>query len=138
MLCDASVGSKSYVLPSRSFVSTTLVLVLSGALACVIIYFDAYFQDNICKCYLGENLCCGLRGINTFNSAYSNVAQNCTPVSFNGRQTVVDYCYVSPPTQKYVFLKAQLGCAVGMLVSCALYLIAYLFGCFMVCFGHKD
>ncbi len=109
---------------------------LSGALACVIIYFDAYFQDNICKCYLGVDLCCGLRGIDSFNSNYGNIAKNCTPIYVNGVQTVVDYCYLSPPTSKYPYLKGQLACAVGMLVSCGLYVVAYIFACLGICFGH--
>ncbi|UJR11328.1 hypothetical protein I4U23_015509 [Adineta vaga] len=111
---------------------------LSALLAGVIIYFDVYFQDNICKCYLGDSLCCALRDIKSFNSAYGDIAKNCTPVYFNGVQASVDMCYKSPPTDKYIFLKAQLGCAVGMLVTCALYIIAYFYGCCMVCFGHKD
>ncbi|CAF1181157.1 unnamed protein product [Adineta steineri] len=110
--------------------------VMSGALACVIIYFDVYFQDNICKCYLGDNLCCALRDIKSFNSAYGDIAKNCTPIYLNGVQTVVDPCYTSPPTAKYIFLKAQIGCSVGMLVTCGLYVLSYLFACCMICFGH--
>ncbi|CAF1501490.1 unnamed protein product, partial [Adineta steineri] len=110
--------------------------VMSGALACVIIYFDVYFQDNICKCYLGDNLCCALRDIKSFNSAYGDIAKNCTPIYLNGVQTIVDPCYTSPPTAKYIFLKAQIGCSVGMLVTCGLYVLSYLFACCMICFGH--
>jgi hypothetical protein len=109
---------------------------LSGALACVIIYFDQYFINNLCTCYLGTNLCCSLRGISTFNSNYGTIAENCTSIYTNGVQTVVDYCYTNPPTSKLIFLKAQIGCAAGMLIVCGLYVVAYIFACFAICFGH--
>ncbi|CAF4057364.1 unnamed protein product [Rotaria sordida] len=117
----------------------TYILILnifSGALACVIIYFDAYFIGNLCKCYLGDNLCCSLHGISTFNSNYGNVVKDCMPISSNGVQTVIDSCHLSPPTSKLSFLKAQLGCAIGMLAVCGLYVVLYLFACFGICFGH--
>ncbi|CAF3967996.1 unnamed protein product [Rotaria sordida] len=124
---------------SLVFIKTFLMMfciIFSGALACVIIYFDAYFIGNLCKCYLGENLCCSLRGISTFNSNYGNVVKDCIPISSNGVQTVIDSCHLSPPTSKLSFLKAQLGCAIGMLAVCGLYVVLYLFACFGICFGH--
>jgi hypothetical protein len=83
---------------------------------------------------LGDNLCCALRDINSFNSAYGNIARNCSLVNVNGVQTAVDYCYTSPPTGKLIYLKAQIGCAVGMLVVCAVYIFVYIFACFSICF----
>ncbi len=117
-------------------VKLILFLVISGALACVIIYFDNYFISNLCQCYLGTDLCCGLHGISTFNSNYATTVQNCSGISISGIQTVVDPCYSNPPTSKLVFLKAQLGCSVGMLVVCGLYVVLYIFACFGICFGH--
>lgn len=105
-------------------------------MACVIIYFDQYFLNNLCKCYLGDNLCCALHGFDTFNSNYGTIAQNCTPIYISGVQTVIDTCSSSPPTSKLIFLKAQLGCACGMVVVCGLYVVAYIFACFGICFGH--
>jgi hypothetical protein len=110
---------------------------MNAALACVIIYFDSYFISNLCKCYLGDTLCCALRDLNSFNSNYANIAKNCTPISFNGVQTVVDYCYLSPPSSKTIFLQAQMGCAAGMLITCGLYVVSYISACFGICLCHK-
>jgi hypothetical protein len=112
-------------------------LVLSGLLACVIIYFDAYFIGNLCKCYLGDNLCCALHDISSFNSAYGNIARNCSVINLNGLQTAVDYCYLSPPTGKLVYLKAQIAGAVAMLIACGIYVVVYVIACFGMCCRHE-
>jgi len=78
---------------------------------------------------LGSDLCCALHGIQSFNSNYSSVLESCT-------LSPVDTCSSSPPTSKVIFLEAQMGCAAGMLLVCCLYVIAYIFACFGICFGH--
>lgn len=99
-------------------------------------------MSNLCECYLPSNICCGLHGLSTFNGNYQNIVANCVSINdpsvsnLININTGVDQCSQSPPTNKLVFLKAQLGCAVGMLAVCVLYVFLYIFACFGVCFGH--
>ncbi|UJR19609.1 hypothetical protein I4U23_022743 [Adineta vaga] len=109
-----------------------LCVLVSG----VIIYFDVYFQDNLCKCYLGDNLCCALRDMKSFNQNYETIANECSPVTINGVQTVVDPCSSSPPTEKLTYLKVQIGLAGAMIITCIVYGVTYIFAMFGICFGH--
>ncbi|CAF1433047.1 unnamed protein product [Adineta ricciae] len=101
-----------------------------------VIYFAVYFQDNLCKCYLGDNLCCALRDMKSFNQDYDQIANECSPVTVNGVQTVVDPCSSSPPTAKLPYLRAQIGFAGAMIITCIVYAVVYIFAMFAICFGH--
>ncbi|CAF1413110.1 unnamed protein product [Adineta steineri] len=108
--------------------------VLSGALACVIIYFDQVFINDLCKCYLGDQICCALRGIPSLQSNYSAILDECAlAITHNNSASLV--C-PSVPYDKLGLIKAQLGCAVGMLITCGIYVMLFLFACFGICFGH--
>ncbi len=112
----------------------SLSSVISGALACVIIYFDQLFMNNLCTCYLGNQICCALQGIPSLQANYSTILQNCANAIVNGN--IGSLLCQTVPTGKLIYIQAQLGCAVGMLVVCGLYVIIFLFACFGVCFGH--
>ncbi|CAF1437099.1 unnamed protein product [Rotaria magnacalcarata] len=121
----------------RCFATYILICnIFSGALACVVIYFDSYFINNLCRCYLGENLCCALHDLSSINSNYGSIVTRCLKITMNGIQSVPDSCPSSPPTSKVVYLKAQLGCAAGMLAVCSINVLVYIFACFGICFGH--
>lgn len=92
-------------------------------------------MNDPCKCFLGDQICCALRGIPTLQTNYTAVLQDCTTRIRTGlyNSTTCDF----RPDEKVIYIKAQLGCAIGMLVSCGLYVILCLFACFGVCFGHK-
>ncbi|CAF3536727.1 unnamed protein product [Adineta steineri] len=119
----------------RCCASYVLILnILSGALACVIIYFDQVFINDLCKCYLGDQICCALRGIPSLQSNYSAILDECAlAITHNNSASLV--C-PSVPYDKLGLIKAQLGCAVGMLVTCGIYVMLFLFACFGICFGH--
>ena len=107
-------------------------------MACVIIYFDRIFISDLCKCYLGPQLCCAIGSVDSFRNNYSDKVQQCAnAISAN---TIDQYQCPSSnspePTNKLALVQAQLGCAVGMLISCGVYVVVYLFACFGVCFGH--
>ncbi|UJR32231.1 hypothetical protein I4U23_019696 [Adineta vaga] len=119
----------------RCYAFYVLILnVLSGLLACVLIYFDQLFMNDLCKCYLGDQLCCAVRGIPSLTSNYSGILDDCATAIQQG--TISTRICPSIPTDKLVLIKAQLGCAVGMLVSCGLYVVLFIFACAGVCFGH--
>ena len=113
----------------------SLCLVASVALAVVLIYFDQCFIDNLCKCYFGDQLCCAIRGISSFNSDYGSIAQKCTTSLLQGTSSTLT-CPVYP-SGKLIYLQAQLGCAASMLAICGLYVVLYVFACAGICFGHS-
>jgi hypothetical protein len=91
-------------------------------------------MNNLCKCFLGDQICCALQGIPSLQSNYSAILQNCATAELDG--TISTMICPSVPTTKLIYIEAQLGCAVGMLVACGLYVVLFLFACFGVCFGH--
>jgi hypothetical protein len=107
---------------------------LSGLLACVIIYFDQLFINDPCKCYLGDQLCCAVGSIPSLQQNYTTIFENCGYAISNGN--IAQLVCPTVPYGKVIYLKAQLGCAVGMLVTCGVYVVLFLFACFGVCFGH--
>ena len=109
-------------------------LVFSGLLACIVIYFDRVFIDDLCKCYLGDQLCCAVRGIESLRANYSAIFEQCTAALQSGHSAQLR-C-PSVPHDKLKLIQAQLGCAVGILVTCGVYVIIYLFACLGICFGH--
>ena len=111
-----------------------LFLVFSGLLACVLFYFDQLFINDLCKCYLGDTLCCAVRGIPSLTSNYSGILDDCTNAANQG--TISTRVCPSVPYDKLPLVKAQLAFAVGMLVTCGLYVVLFIFACFGVCFGH--
>jgi hypothetical protein len=111
------------------------LLVLSGILACVIIYFDRIFINDLCKCYLGPQLCCAVGSVESFQNDYTARLQNCTQANFINNDIQSLDCQ-NEPYGKLPLIKAQLACAVGMLISCGVYVVVYLFACFGICFGH--
>ena len=110
-----------------------MFLVFSGFLACVMIYFDQIFINNLCKCYLGDVLCCAIRGVDAFKSNYTAVLDSCRAAVTGGGSYSV--CPVTP-YDKLKYIQAQLGCAVGMLITCGIYVVIYVFACLGICFGH--
>jgi hypothetical protein len=102
-------------------------------LACVVIYFDQIFINNLCKCYLGNQLCCAVRSIDSFRSNYTAILDQCINDIANG---IVRTCPDGSPNNKLKLIQAQLGCGVGMLISCGIYIVIYLFACLGICFGH--
>ncbi|CAF1011586.1 unnamed protein product [Rotaria magnacalcarata] len=108
--------------------------ILSGALACVMIYFDQIFINDLCKCYLGDQLCCAVRGIESYRANFSAIFDECGQAITQG--TISSKICPSIPYAKLKLIKAQLGCAVGMLITCAIYVVIYLFACLGICFGH--
>ncbi|CAF0999525.1 unnamed protein product [Didymodactylos carnosus] len=106
---------------------------ISGILACVLIYFDQFLMNNLCKCYLGPQICCTITGIGSFNSQLGQTAVNCTQQSIQG--VYINQCPVYP-SQKYQLLQAQLGCSVGILITCIVYILTYIFATLGICFGH--
>ncbi len=100
----------------------------------MIIYFDQIFMNDLCKCYLGDQICCALRGIPTLRANYTAVLEDCASAIIDG--TISSRLCPSVPYDKLIYIQAQLGCAIGMLVTCGLYVILVLFACFGICFGH--
>lgn len=107
---------------------------LSGLLACVIIYFDQLFMNNLCQCYLGDQLCCAIGGIPSFQQNYTSVLQECAEAIKSDTSSAVT-CRTRPVT-KLPYIQAQLAAACAMLVVCAIYVVVFLFACLGVCFGH--
>ncbi|CAF0911745.1 unnamed protein product [Adineta steineri] len=111
--------------------------IFSGILACVTIYFDRTFINDPCKCYLGDKLCCAVRSVDSFRTNYTSILNTCIDAIATNNKGELQWCSTgSPPYDKVQYLKAQLGCAVGMLISCALYVVIYIFACLGICFGH--
>ncbi|CAF1039368.1 unnamed protein product [Rotaria sordida] len=108
--------------------------IISGVLACVVIYFDQIFINDLCKCYLGDQLCCAVRGIESFRTNYSAVFEDCAQAIRDG--TISSKVCPSRPYDKLKLIQAQLGCAVGMLITCGIYVVIYIFACLGICFGH--
>lgn len=129
------VGKFGFVIDSHPI--SNFFSVASGLLACVIIYFAQAHMNNVCKCYLGDTVCCALKGVPDYQSNYQSILKTCESLVASNAQNI-DTCNPNSTalTTKVVYLKAQLGCAVGLLVSCALYVLLFLFACFGVCFGH--
>ncbi len=100
----------------------------------MIIYFDQIFINDLCKCYLGDQICCALRGIPSLQSNYSAIFENCGRAI--AQNIIASLTCPSVPYDKLSLIKAQLGCAVGMLVTCGLYVVVFIFACFGICFGH--
>lgn len=85
---------------------------------------------------MGTNICCLARDIQSYNSNYDSVVRQCSPVTVNGVQQVVDPCGSAPPTKKIPYLQAELGCACAMVVTCIVYIVLYIFAMCGICFGH--
>lgn len=83
---------------------------------------------------MGDQICCALRGIPTLKNDYTAVFEDCGAAIING--TIASRVCPSTPYDKLIYIQAQLGCAIGMLVTCGLYVIVFLFACLGVCFGH--
>jgi hypothetical protein len=96
------------------------------------IYFDQVFIKDLCKCYLGDVLCCAVRGVEAFRTNYTAVLDTCRTNYNNG---IVLLC-PAEPYDKLKYIQAQLGCAVGMLITCGVYVVIYVFACLGICFGH--
>jgi hypothetical protein len=109
-------------------------LVLSGLLACVVIYFDQIFIKDLCKCYLGPQLCCAIGSIESFQHNYTATLEACGTAILDG--DISQLTCKNQPFDKLRLIQAQLGCAVGMLISCGVYVLVYIFACFGICFGH--
>lgn len=103
-------------------------------MACVVIYFDQIFINNICKCYLGPQLCCAVRSVDSFRSNYTAILEECG--RYIADNTINDHQCPVYPDGKLELVKAQLGCAVGIIISCGIYVVIYLFACLGICFGH--
>ena len=103
-------------------------------MACGIIYFNQIFIKDLCKCYLNDQLCCAVRGIESLKSNYTAVFEDCGNAIVSG--TISGRRCPSIPQEKLKLLKAQLACGVGMLVSCVVYVVIYVFACLGICFGH--
>ncbi|CAF0743391.1 unnamed protein product [Adineta ricciae] len=108
--------------------------IFSGLLACVMIYFDQIFIKDLCKCYLGDQLCCAVRSVESFRTNYTAILNQCGQAIANNNSA--DLRCPAVPYDKLKLIQAQLGCAVGMLISCAVYIVIYVFACFGICFGH--
>ncbi len=93
-------------------------------------------MSNLCKCYLGDQLCCAVRGIPSLQANYSSIFNQCGTAISQGTSANLT-CPTGPPTSKLILIQAQLGCAAGMLVTCAVYVILFFFACCGVCFGHE-
>ncbi|CAF4198031.1 unnamed protein product [Rotaria sp. Silwood2] len=120
----------------RCYAIYLLILnIFSGLLACVMIYFDQLFINQPCTCYLGDQLCCAVRGIPSLSNNYSAVLDDCNTAISQG--TISSKTCPTVPYDKLPLLKAQLACAVGMLVSCGVYVVVFIFACFGICFGHN-
>lgn len=100
----------------------------------MIIYFDQIFVNNLCKCYLGDQLCCAVRGIEAYRANYSAVFEQCGQYITQG--TIQSHVCEVVPNDKLKLVQAQLACGVGMLVTCGIYVVLYIFACFGICFGH--
>jgi len=98
------------------------------------IYFDQVFINNLCKCYLGPHLCCAVRSVESMRTNYTAIYDNCKTYVLDG--TIDRHTCPSIPYDKLKLVQAQLGCAVGMLITCAIYVVIYLFACLGICFGH--
>jgi hypothetical protein len=96
------------------------------------IYFDQVFINDLCKCYLGDQLCCAVRSIQSFQSNYTAILKDCGNALL--QNTAASLRCPSIPYDKLPLIKAQLSCAVGMLVSCGLYVLLFIFACFGICF----
>jgi len=83
---------------------------------------------------LGPQLCCAVRSIESFRSNYTAILDQCGQYIQQG--TISLYTCPSIPYGKLKYIQAQLGCAVGMLITCAIYVVIYVFACFGICFGH--
>ncbi len=116
------------------FLNDYFSLVFSGFLACVIIYFDRIFINDLCKCYLGPQLCCAIGSVDSFRNNYTTTLEVCAQYIQQG--TISDHTCSTTPYDKLKLIQAQLGCAVGMLITCAIYVVIYVFACFGICFGH--
>jgi hypothetical protein len=91
-------------------------------------------MNNLCKCYLGDQICCALRGIPSLQANYSSILEDCAEAILDG--TIASQVCTSVPYAKLPYIQAQLAFAVAMLVTCGIYVILFLFACFGVCFGH--
>ncbi len=98
------------------------------------IYFDRIFINNLCQCYLGPELCCAVRSVESLRTNYTAIFDQCAQYVTQG--TISEYTCPSVPYNKLQLIQAQLGCAVGMLITCAIYVVIYLFACLGICFGH--
>ena len=98
------------------------------------IYFDRIFINDSCKCYLGPQLCCAIGSIDSFRSNYTTTLEQCA--QYIQTNTISLHTCSVPPPDKLQIIQAQLGCAVGMLIICAIYVVIYVFACFGICFGH--
>ena len=93
-------------------------------------------MNNLCQCYLGDELCCAVGGIPSFQQDYGTIAKECaTAVTYKNISSLV--CRTRPVT-KLPYIQAQLAAACAMLVVCIIYVVVFLFACFGVCFGHDD
>ncbi len=92
-------------------------------------------MNDPCKCYLGDQLCCRVRSVPSLQQNYSAILQECGNVIANGN--ISQLVCPSVPYDKVVYVKAQLGCGVGMLVTCGVYVALFVFACFGCCFGRN-
>jgi len=83
---------------------------------------------------LGPQLCCAIGSIDSFRSNYTTTLEQCGQYIQQG--TISQHTCPITPYGKLQFIQAQLGCAVGMLIICAIYVVIYVFACFGICFGR--
>ena len=77
-------------------------------------------------------MCCAVRGIDDFGSGFDTRLVNCTNAISAG--TVSQLTCQVKPTDKMKYIEAQLGCAAGMLITCIVFLVLFILGCFGICF----
>jgi hypothetical protein len=71
--------------------------------------------------------------VESFRTNYTAILQSCGEAIANN--TPLPEC-PNIPYDKLKLIQAQLGCAVGMLITCAIYIVIYVFACLGICFGH--
>ena len=74
-------------------------------------------------------------GIPSLQSNYTAIFNQCGTAIYQNTLSSLT-CPNGPPTSKLILVQAQLGCAAGMVFTCALYVIVFFFACCGVCFGH--
>lgn len=92
-------------------------------------------MNNLCQCYLGNQLCCAIGGIPSFQQNYTSVLETCAQAIRYDNSSAVT-CRVRPDG-KLPYIQAQLAAACVMLVVCVIYVVVFLLSCLGICFGKK-
>lgn len=83
---------------------------------------------------MGDLLCCAVNSVESFRSNYTATLDSCRQALTSN--TIASKVCQYPPNDKLKLIQAQLGCAVGMLITCGIYVVIYFFACLGICFGH--